>query len=280
MGEKLNEYGSTNTSLTNIMAVLDAQRTGLHEVSLTEYASTSRPLVAAGSYLEIAGSLFEFSTNESASSSGITSTVAMTYWIEALPTSSLVSVSFSSSAPVWRTDYNGFYRSTTSNNRYIQFGLTFDGTDYTDKFNYIMYNNSTIRSYAGSTLYSDDILCINLISSDATITNADISTLEADHLKVVTNMSIGSTAYYMSEMAVQTGAQGGFAGVLQMTYPAGFTMSNCYILSALVEDASTHWVTPGGGSTDDYRVELRSTSIWFTHVGVSQNAKILLARST
>lgn len=275
MGERLNEYGSTNTSLTNIMAVLDAQRTGLHEVSLTEYTSTSRPLIAAGSYLEAAGALFEFSTNESVSSSGITSTAVMTYYIETIPTSSLVTVAFSSSAPVWRTDYNGFYRSTTSDNRFIQFGLSFDGTDYNDKFNFINYNNSVIRSYADSTFYSDDILCDNLISSDADIDVADIV-----DLNVTDAVSVGSSGMHFQNIYYSAQSQGGAGGALSVAYPAGFTQANTYVLSCLV--ASTNgWISPGyNGSTTDYRFELYSTYINLTHVVATQVTKLILARSS
>lgn len=118
-GSKVNFYGSTATSLTNIQTVLDGTRMGFNAISLTNYSTTSVPAIAAGSQVEIAGSLYKFSSEEPISTTNVTSTANATWYIELVPSSSIVSAQFSTTTPAWREDYYGYYTSTSSLNKVI-----------------------------------------------------------------------------------------------------------------------------------------------------------------
>lgn len=132
-GEKINNYGSTNTNLDSIMETIDADRMAkIDSISLTNMSTTGIPAIEAASVVEIANSVYRFSTEEPISTSNIASTATMTYYVELVPSSSQVSAQFSSDTPAWRSDYQGFYTSTTSANRNIA-RTDFDGTNYNDK---------------------------------------------------------------------------------------------------------------------------------------------------
>jgi len=135
-GYRVNNYDTSTANITSLMETIDATRTGYIALSLTEYDSTARPEIAGGSLVEVAGALFRFSTTEAISTAGVTSTAAQMYYIRLVPTSSQCSAQFSTTASAWREDLQGYYHSTTSNNRVV--GATyFTGADYTSKAIYI-----------------------------------------------------------------------------------------------------------------------------------------------
>ena len=140
-GYRVNNYDTSTANITSLMETIDATRTGYIALSLTEYDSTARPEIAGGSLVEVAGALFRFSTTEAISTSGVTSTAAQMYYIRLVPTSSQCSAQFSTTASAWREDFQGYYHSTTSNNRVV--GATyFTGADYTGK---VIYEDNGIR---------------------------------------------------------------------------------------------------------------------------------------
>jgi len=129
-GYRVNNYSPSTADLTSLMATVDGDRVGYSAISLTEYLSTSRPAIAGGSLIEIAGALFRFSTTEAISTAGVTSTAAQYYYIRFSPSSSECSVGFSTTEPTWRTDLQGLYHSTISADRCLDRKIYFDGTDY------------------------------------------------------------------------------------------------------------------------------------------------------
>jgi len=131
-GYRVNNYDTSTANITSLMETIDATRTGYIALSLTEYDSTVVPAIAGGSLVEVAGSLFRFSTTEAISTTGVTSTAAQMYYIRLVPTSSQCSAQFSTTASAWREDLQGYYHSTTSNNRVVG-GTYFTGADYLNK---------------------------------------------------------------------------------------------------------------------------------------------------
>lgn len=122
-GSIVNTYGSTNTSLTNMQIVMDGTRRGHDSISLTNMSTTSVPAIAAGGQIEIAGSLYQFSTEEAISTTGVTSTADATWYVRLTASSSEVSAAFSTVAPTWREDYSGWYFSTASADRYLKYDM-------------------------------------------------------------------------------------------------------------------------------------------------------------
>jgi len=74
-GALTNNYGIGDTNFDNMMLTIDAQRVGYHQVTLTEFDTSTIPQIAAGSKIEVGGSLFEFDSNESPGGSPSNGTV-------------------------------------------------------------------------------------------------------------------------------------------------------------------------------------------------------------
>ena len=138
-GARVNNYSPSTTDLTSVMGTLDGTRTGYLALSLTNYNSTSRPAIAAGSLVEVAGTLFRFSTEEIISTASVTSTAANMHYIRLVPSSSECSAQFSTTVSVWRDDLQGYYYSTSSNDRVVGYAY-FTGADYIHKNIYVVRN--------------------------------------------------------------------------------------------------------------------------------------------
>lgn len=68
-GTIINNYGIGDVNFDNLMLTTDAQRIGYHSLTLTEFDTNTVPEIAAGSKIEVNGSLYEFDSNESISGS-------------------------------------------------------------------------------------------------------------------------------------------------------------------------------------------------------------------
>lgn len=156
MGSRVNNYSPSTADLTSLMGTVDATRTGYIALSLTEYDSTARPAIAGGSLVEMAGALFRFSTEEAISTAGILSTVAQYYYVKFSPSSSQCTANFSTTAPVWRSDLQGLYHSTISNNRCLPVKVYFDGLDYPLKASFESLTPNVGRRSTDAALLHDD----------------------------------------------------------------------------------------------------------------------------
>lgn len=127
-GSKVNTYGVGDVDLTNIMTVIDSQRQGYYKVSLTNYDNDSKPEIAAGSKIEINGSLFKFDSDESIGGSPSDGLVL----IKLIPSGSSVTAEFTNDLPLWDDEKGGWYEPST-NNRYLHFSMYLDSGDYLEK---------------------------------------------------------------------------------------------------------------------------------------------------
>lgn len=149
---RVNIYSPSTSILDNVISATDDGFVGALALSLTNYTSTSRPSVASGSMAEVAGNLFEFSTENAISTTGVTSTAACDYYVNLVPSSSECSAQFSTVVPTWRTDYQGYYENSTSVNRVVG-EMYFNGADYIDKKLY--YARGVMKlSYCNGISYS------------------------------------------------------------------------------------------------------------------------------
>jgi hypothetical protein len=97
---------------------------GFQSVSLTEYNTSAAASIAAGSVVEIAGAFFTFVSDEAINASSWTAIVTgTTAYITLTPSgtsgSQIVNVAYTSTAPTWRDDHQGWYASAASNVRVI-----------------------------------------------------------------------------------------------------------------------------------------------------------------
>lgn len=177
---RINNYSPSTSVLDSVITSVDYGLVGAMALSLTNYTSTIRPSVASGSIVDIAGNLFEFSTENSISTTGIISTAACDYYIKLVPSSSECSVQFSTVVPTWRTDYQGYYENSTSINRFIG-EMYFTGSDYVDK-----------RLYYGANIMKTDIVFGLLVSTNSATSTAGITyTVPMDnYIKQVTSIRV------------------------------------------------------------------------------------------
>jgi len=112
---------------------VEKQRLGLIALSLTNYDNDSEPQIAAGSVVEISGSLFQFSSNDSIGGTPTTDSINyIMLEVSGSGDSQTVSGSWTTTAPTWNDAKQGWY-DATGNKRYVA-GCIYDGTYYNHKF--------------------------------------------------------------------------------------------------------------------------------------------------
>lgn len=136
---QLNTFNLTgNDDIDAIEEVLNAAYKGRERVSLTNMNNTSIPAIAAGSVIEVNGAIFVADADESISGSPSDGDI----YIKLIPAGDPVSVTaeFTSTAPVWDSEKQGWYSSVSGeeNYRFIG-GCTKLGSSYLGKFIYVGY---------------------------------------------------------------------------------------------------------------------------------------------
>ena len=124
------------TQQQTVATAVEQQRLGYNGITLTNFTdAASAPAIAAGSKVEIAGSLFLFSSEETITN-WTDVTTASTGYIKLTVTGTAVAAAFTGSTPVWSESKQGYYASAASNERMIG-GVYKAGTStYQDKWLY------------------------------------------------------------------------------------------------------------------------------------------------
>lgn len=112
---------------------------GFQSISLTNNETSDATAIAAGSVVEVAGTFFQWSSDETPSGWSAIAT-AETAYIALTPSgaagSQTVSAAYTATAPTWRNDNQGWYASAVSNIRYIGHVYKTSATEYDYKFTY------------------------------------------------------------------------------------------------------------------------------------------------
>ena len=167
-GDKINNYTQIDTNILELQLTQDANFIGKHNLSLTNYTSTAVPQIAAGSYLEVSGTLYEFLTDETITGSP---SDGATY-IYVIPATGTCTAEYTNTGPTWSDSKQGYYGTGASANyRYLEFYMVKSGSSYT-KYNYRfardnMYFPSSITTPTGS--------ITTLTATTANITTANIT---------------------------------------------------------------------------------------------------------
>jgi hypothetical protein len=103
------------TQVTIAASQVDKERLGYQAISLTHFADTSEPSIAAGSKVEIGGALYEFTGDETCTGWAGLSASAIAY-VLLTPSGASVAGSYTNTAPAWDTAKQGFY---TGSNRVV-----------------------------------------------------------------------------------------------------------------------------------------------------------------
>jgi len=125
-GTKISDYDIGTTKWSEMLATIEKQRKGFIALSLTNYDSDSLPAIAAGSYVEISGALYGFTSEEAI---GGTPTSGQINYIMVDPTP--ITAAWTTTAPTWSDAKNGWYDAAVAK-RYVG-GCYYDGTNYKGK---------------------------------------------------------------------------------------------------------------------------------------------------
>ena len=122
-----------NAIVTQRDTQLERQRAGYIQLSLTNFTNNNEPTIAAGSVVEISGTLYSVTSNESIAGWGAISNGPV--WIKLVPDGvNPFSAEYTATAPTWIDAKQGWYDGTGTD-RYVA-GLTKTGASgYADKFN-------------------------------------------------------------------------------------------------------------------------------------------------
>lgn len=120
-GYQIVEPTAGSTDWSDFSTLVNFSMKGFMGVSLTNYDSTDIPAIAAGSRLEVAGSMYYFATTEAITGSLSTNQ----NYIMVTTSSSSISVSYTTNPPTWVPSKHGWYDSSTGSQRYIG-GLSTD----------------------------------------------------------------------------------------------------------------------------------------------------------
>lgn len=129
-GALVNNYSQVDSNILEVQLTLDATRVGFHQVSLTNYDSTSESQIAAGSIIEVGGALYKFTANETITGSPSDGTV----YIMIVPSGTTCTAQYTNTAPTWSDSKNGWYGTGGSAGyRYLEFSVDLDSTNWYNK---------------------------------------------------------------------------------------------------------------------------------------------------
>ncbi len=182
-----------NSQVTTRDTQLEKQRIGLLRLSMTNFGNTSEPAIAAGSVVEIGGSLFVFTSNEAITGWGAIGNDTDCYI--RLPYNGALTAEFTTVAPTWSASKQGWYDGIK---RYVA-GLHrgASAAAYEDKWVYrcSQDDNDTHRFYGDGTVDFDDGIKGDLdIGSDLNVTeDVNITGNVATHNRILPNNYFNST---------------------------------------------------------------------------------------
>ena len=114
-GYQIIEPSAGSTDWTDLSVIINNMMQGFISLSLTNYDTTDVPSIAAGSQIEVAGSLYTFASTEAITGSLSTKQ----NYIMLTTSSSSITASYTSDAPTWVPSKHGWYDSSTGVQRYI-----------------------------------------------------------------------------------------------------------------------------------------------------------------
>jgi len=187
----------SNAQVTIALTKIDKQVLGYQAITLTNFSDNlNLPAIAAGSKVEIAGSLFDITADEAISGwGGIANSTAV--YIMLTVSGSSFTATFVTAAPTWDTAKQGWYSGL---NRYIG-GLYKDGGgNYTKKYlfrassggvqNFREYGDGTIEVLGALTV--DGVLTAVGGLSALSVSNAAIQAAAVSSAKVAWTLSASS----------------------------------------------------------------------------------------
>lgn len=159
---QISSYAPSDNDPTNLMQTADDMRVGLHELTITEYTTSTVPAIAAGSVIEVNGTLFKAGSETAISGSPSNGTVYVYMVPSGSSPSQVLTPTFTNTAPTWFDSKQGWY-DATGTYRYIHFAMTKSGSSYTPKGEMLFKNNSTVIVYSDGNIVTTGTITGDLI---------------------------------------------------------------------------------------------------------------------
>ena len=141
-GTKRNAYAIGNTNFDAMMTTLDLDRRGKGSVTLTEMTTTTVPKIAAGSWIEVGGAVYEFTADETLSGSPSDGHV----YIYIVPGTTTCTAVMTNTAPTWRDAKQGWYGTAgAATYRYITILIIKSGASYMKGAQNVLYTSGSIN---------------------------------------------------------------------------------------------------------------------------------------
>ena len=115
-GYQIIEPTAGSTDWTDASVLFNIALVGIIPLSLTNWDTTGIPAIAEGSKIEVAGSVYTFASTESIGGTASTSNIN---YIMVTTSSSSITASYTTNAPVWVASKHGWYDSSTGAKRYV-----------------------------------------------------------------------------------------------------------------------------------------------------------------
>lgn len=172
-GSKINDYAIGDQNIQSVMLTLDKAFKGFHQVSLTNYNTTSESAIAAGSVVEVNGALYKFDSDENITGSPSNGTV----YIYLVPSGDTVTAAYTNTAPTWSDSKQGWYGTGgNANYRYLEFALTKASAVWSNKRRiYYFYNIDEITTTGFSTKSLNSYYMTNVSSGRLSLFDVDTS---------------------------------------------------------------------------------------------------------
>ena len=174
-------YAANDTTwVATFMERIEKQSKGYNAVSLSNYDATGVCVITDGSTFEVAGSMYLCTTDTSITASCATGVC----YIMATGATATASVAWSTAAPTWRDDLQGYYASAASAVRALG-GCAFTGSaSYNGKWVYGK-NDSVEHSY-GSKVSRHKVIYFSAWNMDTTSAKTVAHGLEANKIRTIT----------------------------------------------------------------------------------------------
>jgi len=215
---------------------IEKQRLGYQAISLTNFDNDSEPQVCAGSTIEIAGALFEFTSNESITGWGAIGNNNDVY-IKCVVSGTSVTAEFTTAAPTWSESKQGWY---VGLDRYIG-GLYKDASgNYTKK----RYLKTIETTSAGELLNPDCVKTSNI--QDLAIATAKIANSAVSQAKLETSQGEVDASVSGSNVTLPGGEYGFYPRIKVSAGSGDVKIANSVSVTSYT---TTIHLQPSGGNT-------------------------------
>lgn len=206
-GTKINNFSESDKNLTALMATEQAMTIGHFAISLSEMETAVYPVIKAGSIIEVGGSLYNFTSDETI----INQAVDGKTYVKLIPSESGLTAVLTNTAPVWSAAKRGWYgEGTSAGHRYIA-TLIKSGTLYTNKKYLTLENRDRFKESKTSSGYSTGLstFTVNVVFSGIVSAITSFS-YDIEYRFGLTSISgIGTsntlTFTFLAETAIDTG---------------------------------------------------------------------------